>query len=420
MNLLERVSIPSDQLSQVLDAVVAQPSVSEAVVLSTCNRVEVYAVVTAPDTAHGEIADVLAARGGIDPEELLAYTYAHRDADAIRHVYQVACGLDSMVVGDAQILGQLRGAYNTATAHGSAGSPSHQLFQAVMRVSKRVHAETDIDRVSGSLVSATLDFGSRLSGVDPAGASVLIIGAGTMGSLALATLHRAGAAHIAVANRSTERLEKLTELYGAIPVALSDLRKALRVADIVVSAASSKGFLLGPELLDDRPRLLIDLGLPRNINPEVGQLPGVSLVGIEELGAALAEHDDAAADIVEAAEAIVEAASTIVDAEVQAYLAADRARGVSPVLAALRARANDVVETELQNLANKHDLSEKVHADVHRTIHRVVQQLLHHPTTCARKLAAQPGGERYTHLLRELFNLETSPIPTPAAATAAA
>lgn len=411
VDLLGKLSVQTAELHEVLDTLFEQPSVTEAVVLSTCNRVEVYAAVTDPTAAVTEIATVLAGWGDLLPEDVLKCAYWWHGDQAVRHVYRVACGLDSLVLGDGQILGQLRGAYKAAVDHGAAGSVSHQLFQATLRVSKRIHAETGIDRVSGTLVGAALDFGSRISGIDPAGASVLIIGAGKMGSLALATLHRAGAGTLAVANRSLERIEKLSELYGVVPVALSDLREALRTADIVVSAMSMPGFLLSSEVLDDRPRLLIDLGMPRNIDPTVGELAGVSLVGIAELGEALAGNQGAAVEIVAAAEAVVGAAEVMIEAGIEEYSASRRSRRIGPVLAALRRHADEVIATELRGFTNKRsELSEEVHADVSRAVHRIVQRLLHQPSVSARKLAAEPGGEQYATLLCELFALESAKV----------
>lgn len=408
VDLLGKLSVQAAELHEVLHTLFGQRSVTEAVVLSTCNRVEVYAAVTDPTAAIAEIATVLADRGDLHPEDVLKCAYWWHGDQAVRHVYRVACGLDSLVLGDGQILGQMRGAYKAAVDHGAAGSVSHQLFQAMLRVSKRIHAETGIDRVSGSLVGAALEFGSRVSGIDPAGASALIIGAGKMGSLALATLRRAGAGPLAVANRSLERIEKLSELYGVVPVAMSDLREALRAADIVVSATSMPGFLLGPDVLEDRPRLLIDLGMPRNIDPSVGELAGVSLVGIAELGEALAGDHGTAVEIVAAAEAAVGAAEVMIEAGVDEYSASRR---IGPVLAALRRHADEVIATELRGFTNKRsELSEEVHADVSRAVHRVVQRLLHQPSVSARKLAAEPGGEQYTTLLCELFALESAKV----------
>ncbi|WP_433082990.1 glutamyl-tRNA reductase [Dactylosporangium sp. CA-052675] len=406
--LLERVTLGPGETPAVLAELVALPYVDEAVVLSTCNRVEIYAAVTAFHGGLADIGGVLAARAGLAMSELAAQLYVHYEADAVRHAFRVAAGLDSMVVGEAQILGQLRDAYGTAAERGTAGRLLHELLQQALRVGKRVHAETEIDRAGQSVVSAALAYGQGAT-APVEGRPALVIGAGAMGSLSLATLRRAGAAPLFVTNRGHARAERLAELHGAEAVPFAQLPSLLERVDVVVSATASPEPVLDAPLLagavaDRAPSghdlLVLDLALPRDVAPAVRELPGIMLVDIELLSESLSTTADAQE----------RAGEEIVAAEVEAFLTWLRGADVAPTVAALRARADEVVEAELRRLAQRcPELGDDARAEVSHSIHRIVQRLLHQPTVRVRQLAAAPGGEAYAQALRELFDLQ---IPT--------
>ncbi len=395
--VLERLAASPADVPQLLADLLTGEFVGEALLLSTCNRVEVYAGVSGFHGGLTEIVAVLARRAGCTPTELAPYAYVHYDAEAVRHAYQVATGLDSMVVGEAQILGQLRDAYAIAAEQDSTGRLLHELMQQALRVGKRAHSETGIDRAGQSIVSAAL---SLAAGPDLAGRSALVIGAGAMGALALATLRRAGAGPLYVTNRTPDRAHRLAELHGAIPLPAVDLS----TVDIVVSATTSRGYVIGPAEVT-RPVTIVDLAVPRDVDPAVTELPGIRLVDLELLGTALRDSATLSAD-----RTTVEA---IVAAEVEAFRTWLRGLDVAPTLAALRGRADQLVETELRRLAQRRpELTPEQRADVAHTLHRVVQRLLHQPTVRVRELAAGPGGDRYPELLRELFDLD---VPSAAA-----
>ncbi|MFC4046105.1 glutamyl-tRNA reductase [Dactylosporangium siamense] len=407
--LLERVAVAGDEMPAVLADLVAQPYVDEAVMLSTCNRVEIYASVTAFHGALADIGGILAARSGTTVGELAPQLYVHYEVDAVRHAFRVAAGLDSMVVGEAQILGQLRDAYGVAAEQGTAGRVLHELLQQALRVGKRVHAETEIDRAGQSVVSAALAYGQGATGTIE-GRPALVIGAGAMGALSLATLRRSGAHPLYVTNRSAGRAERLAELHGAIAVPYATLPTALEQVDVVISATASPGPVLDAALVGaaGHPLLVLDLALPRDVAPGVGDLPGVTLVDIELLSESLSTTADAEQ----------RAAEDIVAGEVEAFLTWLRGADVAPTVAALRARADEVVEAELGRLAQRcPELTDGHRAEVAHSIHRIVQRLLHQPTVRVRQLAAEPGGETYAQALRELFDLQ---IPTSAIDPAAA
>jgi glutamyl-tRNA reductase len=419
VSVLERLTVaPAEMLAQLL----AQNYVGEAVVLSTCNRVEVYTAVSA---FHGGLADVcatLAQRAGCPPAALAEHLYVHYDAAAIEHTYRVASGLDSMVVGESQILGQLREAYHSATEADSVGRLLHELMQQGLRVGKRVHTETDIDRAGQSVVSAALDLATRTfrdstGPVGLAGRPALVIGAGAMGALAAATLSRAGAAPLAVTNRGADRAIRLAEAYGATPVDFDNLTAAVSAVDLVISATASTGPVLTVEAVAEAlaarpagsaPLVILDLAVPRDVMPAVGELPGVVLIDIERLGSTIEAPQGAVLPGVRDA---VEEAEGILSTEVEAFLAWLRGADVAPTVAALRARADDVVSAELRRLAQRRpDFTDDQRSEIAHAVHRVVQRLLHSPTVRARQLAAEPGGDQYTALLRELFDLD---VPRP-------
>jgi glutamyl-tRNA reductase len=307
-----------------------------------------------------------------------------------------------MVVGEAQILGQLRDAYGVAAQHDTAGRYLHELMQQALRVGKRVHAETGIDRAGQSVVTAALG----LATTPPAGHPALVIGAGSMGGLALATLARRGAAPLLVTNRGMQRAQRLADLHRAAPVEYADLAGAVGAVDLVVCATASPGPVLTREVVadalarrgPDRPDLtILDLAVPHDVAPEVADLPGVTLIDMAAVADATLDRpstvDQAAAD-------------QIVRTEVDAFLTWLRGTDVAPTVAALRARADEVVASELARLSNRRpDLSPEQRADVAHTVHRVVQRLLHSPTVRVRQLANTAGGDQYAAVLRELFDL---------------
>ncbi|MFI7428377.1 glutamyl-tRNA reductase [Micromonospora sp. NPDC049836] len=413
---LERLAVPPADLTRTLDRLVAQPYVSEAVLVSTCNRVEVYAAVSGFHGGLGDICAVLAEHAGCPPAALANHLYVHYDAAAVDHVFRVAAGLDSMVVGEAQILGQLRDAYHSASGADSAGRLLHELMQQALRVGKRAHAETNIDRAGQSVVTAALDLAAGLLDSDLAGRPAMVVGAGAMGSLSVATLSRLGAGPLTVTNRGAQRAVRLAESYGAHAVPMAELVDALATVDVVVAATAATEAVLTLDVVsrasarrdaERGPLVLLDLAVPRDVAEGVAALPGVEVIDIDRMATILADGP-AAADAAEVAR--------IVATEVEAFLSWLRGADVAPTVAALRGRAEDVVSAELRRLAQRRpDLSDDQRAEVARTVHRVVQRLLHQPTVRVRQLAAEPGGDQYAALLRELFDLEvpqTSPVDT--------
>jgi glutamyl-tRNA reductase len=395
---LERLTIAEDAVPRLLAKLVSQPYVGEAVVLSTCNRVEIYAAVSGFHGGLGDVCNVLSEASGIPATELAGHLYVHYDEAAVRHSFRVSTGLESMVVGEAQILGQLRDAYHAATEADTAGRLLHELMQQALRVGKRAHAETGIDKAGQSVVTAALEVAESTLG-DLIGRPALVIGAGAMGALSVATLTRAGIGPMRITNRSAARADRLAESYGAVAVPYEDLDAALRDADLVISATAASEPVLTRDCLAAAGELVVlDLAVPRDVAPDAIGLPGVTVIDIDSLASSRRALPAAAETA---------AVEQIVTGEVEHFLGWLRGADIAPTVAALRTRAEDVVAGELRKLyARRSELTDEQRADVSRTLHRVVQQLLHSPTVRVRQLAAEPGGDQYAALLRELFDLD--------------
>lgn len=419
VEVLERAAVGAVDVPKLLDEMVRGAHVAEAMLLSTCNRIEVYAVV---DAFHGGLADVsnvLSRHSGMPLTELTEHVYVHYAGSAVQHMFAVAAGLDSMVVGEAQILGQLRTAYATADDAGTVGRALHELAQKSLRVGKRVHASTGIDTAGASVVSEALADAAAALGGDLAGTRAVLVGAGAMGALAAAHLRRAGAAEIVVLNRSLDRAERLAETTAGHGTpsrsgTLDDIGAELAEADVMVACTGAIGTVVHRDVvataLNDtalragRRLAVCDLGLPRDVDAGVAALPGVTVIDLIGLQRRLATGVRGAA---------VAAAQEMVSEEAQAYLAAQRSAAVTPTVTALRRRASDVIDAELLRLdARLPDIDDHVRAEFTRSVRRVVDKLLHTPTVQIKRLAEGPDGSSYAEALRELFELDPQ---TPAA-----
>jgi glutamyl-tRNA reductase len=405
VRVLERASIPPHGLTKVLDELHRSEAISEVIVLSTCNRIEIYADVARFHPAVVDISTTLARIAGMGVTELGDHLYVHFDEAAADHLLQVAAGLDSMVVGESQILGQLRNAYAIGTAAGTVGKVLHEASQTALRVGKRVHAETGIDRAGASVVSVALRQAAEvLGGFDElVGNRILILGAGSMGALAGATLQRlAGGAELdaVVINRGLERAQRLAAALGGRVGSRENLADEIADADVLISCTGATGLVV--EVPDVRPRtgrplVVLDLALPRDVDPAVSLMAGVHYVDLEVLRSSGAMVSDAE----------VAAATAIVAGELRGYLTSQQVRAVAPTVTALRARAAQVVDSELMRLDSRlPGLDPAVRAELASAVRRAVDKVLHAPTVRVKELAATPEGNSYAAALRELFDLD--------------
>lgn len=415
VSVLEKLSTDESDQAKIVDQVLQSPLVTEAMLLSTCNRVEVYAVVDAFHGGLSAIGQVLSEHSGMSMNDLTKYAYVRYAEAAVEHLFAVASGLDSAVVGEQQVLGQVRRAYATAETNHTVGRVLHELAQRALSVGKRVHSETGIDAAGASVVSVALGIGERhLPDTGLAGATAAVIGAGSMGALAAAHLTRAGVTRVHVVNRSLPRAQRLAHklresgvdadahTLEQVPVVLADADVAVvctgAVLPVVSLADVHHALADGRRDETTRPLVLCDLGMPRDVDPAVAGLPGVWVVDMDRV-----QREPSA----QVAAADTDAAHSIVAREVATYLAGQRMAEVTPTVTALRQRAADVVTAELLRLDNRlPDLDSAHREEVARTVRRVVDKLLHAPTVRVKQLASSPGGDSYAEALRELFELD--------------
>jgi glutamyl-tRNA reductase len=406
--VLERAAVPGDDIRKTLDELHRAEMISEVLLLATCNRVEVYADVARFHPAVAEITSVLARHAGLAVSDLSDHLYVHFAEAAAEHMFTVASGLDSMVIGESQILGQLRAAYALGTEIGSVGSVLHDLAQTSLRVGKRVHSETGIDRAGASIVSVALDRADEVLG-PLAGRRALIVGAGSMGALTGATLRRRGVTDIVVANRSPERAARLASSLDGRAVPLTDLAHEIAAADVLISSTGSTGIVIDAEMIGSRaarPLVVLDIALPRDVDPAAAAQPGVTYVDLDALRDRGAMVSDAE----------VSAATAIVAEELRVHLAEQQSLAVAPTVTALRARANQVIDAELARLDGRLPALDPVaRREVSDAVRRAVEKVLHAPTVRVKELASTPGGDQYAAALRELFDLDPAAAESVAA-----
>jgi glutamyl-tRNA reductase len=404
--LLEQVAPEAEGVPKLVQAVAACEHVTEATVIATCNRVEIYADV---DRFHGsveELSRLLIERSGKSTEEMLPHLYVHYDDGAVSHLFQVASGLDSMAVGEGQILGQTRDALRLGQELGTVGPALNVLFQQALRVGKRSRAETDIDSAAPTLVGAALDRAARLGG-DIAGRRVVIVGAGAMAGLATATVSRRGATEVVVVNRTRERAERLAAEYAGRAASLHELPAVLAGADVVIACAGASGVLITRAQVeaarpDGRPMVFLDLALPHDVEPAAAELEGVTRIDLVDLAQEL-EDSDAGREVAEV--------RRIVTDEVAAFVAVRRSASVTPTVVALRSMATSVVDAEMERLDHRlPDLGPEARAEVLRAVRRVADKLLHEPTVRVKELANDTGAVSYAAALAELFALDPEAV----------
>ena len=406
----ERLAVVPETMDAVLAQLAALPSVREAALISTCNRVEIYAAVEDADRAAQGLSDALAQRAGVTSLELGAHLYERRDTEAVQHLFRVASSLDSLVLGEPQILGQTKQAHEAAVRGGSAGAVLNACFQRAFRVARRVRRETAIARNPVSVSSVAIELARRVFG-DFAGRQVLVVGAGKMSELAARTLRTQGAT-LTVTNRTRARADELAGRFGATACDWSDLTGALTRADIVIASTGAQRPVLTQAMLAQvqrarrgRPLFLLDIAVPRDVEPEAGSLSGIYLFDIDDLQKVAAEHREGRQS--EAAEA-----EAIVEQEVGRFVKAWRGRQLGPTVTALRAHVLGVAQAEAIRIsAAMPGLGERERRALADLAEGIAKKLLHAPQMALRN--DDTDGVSLVTAVQRLFSLQvTTATPT--------
>ncbi len=401
VELLERVSISEQETAKAYKRLSELDSVTESVLVSTCNRVEVYAEVDAYHPGFQDLKRFLSEATEVSPGELDAPLYSHYEDHAAEHLFAVAAGLDSMVLGEPQVLAQVRAAFRRAEQEEAVGPELRALFDRAVRAGRRVRAETSIGASPSAFVDAGLDLARKHLG-SLEGRPSLVIGAGEMGSLAASSLRGRGAEPLVILSRKRERAQRIAEQHGGTPGTMEELEEALSGVDLVISSTGSTGVVLTEDAIrrasDGHRMFLLDLAVPRDVDPAAAALPGVRLADIDDL-APLVGHPEANPDVL--------ASRTIVDAEVRRYASERRGRRLAPLITALRAMGEEVRAEELQRIEPRlASLSERDRATVEALTQRIVARLLHEPTVRLKDLAGRRLADAPARALAELFGLD--------------
>lgn len=405
VSLLEQLAVPPEQLPKALAALVSKPSVTEAVVLSTCNRVEAYVHVARYHAGMGDVRNFFCEWAGLAPEQFVDATYDFYDEGAAEHLFAVTAGLDSMITGERQIQLQVKQAFVDAEGQQAAGRVLQALFRRALRVGKRVRAETGVSRGASSMVDVGLEAAEEPLGTLD-GRSVLVVGAGKMGGMVASRL-ATRVASLQVANRSEDKRRRLADRVGATELRFGELAQGLASADFVVCSTGAGAPVIDRDAVAaamseraDRPLVLLDLAVPRDIDPGCADVPGVTLLDIEDV------RDLAAAHQSTGLRDEVGKARRIVADEAERFGAWTRSVRIEPTISALRGRAEQVRADELDRFAGRlSGLDEREREAVEALSKGIVNTLLHEPTVRLKEIADARNGEFYAAALRELFHL---------------
>jgi glutamyl-tRNA reductase len=402
LELLERTTVPPDGLAKALHDLMSRPNVDEAVLLSTCNRTEVYAVADRFHGAFQDIRDFLCDVARMAPEDLQPHLYSQHDAAAAAHLFSVAAGLESAVLGESEILGQVRTAWAAAQAEGAARSALNLLFRHALEVGKRARTETAIGRSTASVSHAAVEMATERFG-SLQDATVLVIGAGEMGEGIVGALTSAGVGQVTVVNRTHERAVELAARLAGTAVPFADLPAALADADVLLTSTGAGTVIVEADMVErakaGRSLLVVDVAVPRDVDPAVADLPGVTLFDLDDL------RDWAARGIAERA---AEAARVrlIVAEEVVNYGEVVLGRQAAPLVAQLHERAETVRAGELARYRGRLDaLDDREREAVDALTRAIVAKLLHEPTVSLKQDAGTARGERNAAAVRDLFDL---------------
>jgi glutamyl-tRNA reductase len=406
LDLLERMAVTDARLPKALHDLVSREHISEAMVLSTCNRTEVYAVAERFHGAYSDIRSFLAEMSFLPPDEFSDHLYVHYDSAAASHLLSVTAGVDSAVLGENEIQGQVKRAWERAHEEEAAGPVLNLLVRHALEAGKRARTETGIGRNIASVSQAAVAMASeRLDGV--AGRTVLVLGAGEMGEGMAVALAGAGVAEVLVANRTPSKAADLAARVSGRAVPVSELPAHLAGVDLLLTSTGARSLMLehaelAPVMAGraDRPLLIVDIAVPRDVDPTIADIHGVTLLDMDDLRAF------AALGVAERRREVAKV-ETVLNDELERYLGATSAREVAPTIVALRQQAEQVRATEVERFRSRLDDLDPRQAEAVEALTRgLVAKLLHRPTVVLKDSAGSPRGDRLVATLRELFEIE--------------
>jgi len=406
LDVIERVAVAQESLTKALHGLVSRDNVRETVLLSTCNRTEVYVVAEKFHGAYADVRDFFCELSGLTPDELHPHFYSQHDDAAVSHLFEVASGLDSAVIGETEILGQVREAWDLARIEQTSRTTLNMLFRQALEVGKRARNETGISKSTTSISHAAVEMAKELLGTMH-GRSVLVVGAGDMGAGIARALSSAGAASVTVMNRNTERAEQLAATVGAVVSPISELANALGVADVVLTCTGATEPIITAELVRSvrdesfsSPLLIVDIAMPRDVEHSVSDIMNVTLRDLYDLR-------DWAQVGINARNNEADAVRTIIVEEVERFNQESIARQAAPLVAELHERAENIRRTEMERFAARMSgLTPEQRELVEIMSKSVVAKLLHTPSIQLKNSAGTPQGERIAAALRDLFDIE--------------
>jgi glutamyl-tRNA reductase len=411
LELRERLALPEGRAAGVLSELRSSNQVQEAAALSTCNRTELYLVVADPVEAESAALGVLAREAEIRPTELVGHLYSLRSAEAARHLFRVTAGLDSMILGEAEIQGQVKRAYELALVEGATGPILNRLFRGALAAGKRARTETAVSEKGVSISSVAVELAQRTLG-DLGKRRVLVIGAGETAELTARALVARGVETVFIANRRYDRAIGLAQRFGGKAVRFDELPAQLGRADIVVSATNSPHHIVEPDGLrevmesrDERPLLIVDIAVPRDVDPACREIAGVSLHDVDDVQAMVERNTSGR-------EAEARRAESVLEAELAGFERWIGSLQVLPTVAALRERADEIVRRVLaENEGRWESLSDADRARLEKLASAIASRMLHEPTLRIKRSSDDEDTYLYVHALRELFGLDPQSAP---------
>ncbi len=406
VEIREKVSFELEQLPEAMKSLSTKKSILENIIVSTCNRTEVYAVVDQLHTGRYYIKEFLAEWFSVDQNELSSYLYVYEQDGAVNHLFQVACGLNSMVLGETQILGQVKKSFQQAQEENTIGVLFNNLFKRVITLAKKAHSETEINKNAVSISYAAVELGKKIFG-SLQDKKILIVGAGKMGQLAIENLYSNGANQVTVINRTLKKAEILASKFSGQAKMLEELQCALLDADILISSTGSKEYVITKEMMENinilrkgRPIFMVDIAVPRDLDPKLVELDSVFLYDIDDLEgivqANLAERKEAAEQIM-----------IMIESELVEFNQWIKMLGVVPVISALREKALDIQAETLESMQRKlPGLSEREWKVINKHTKSIINQMLKDPILYAKDMAEMQNPEAALQAFVSIFNIE--------------